>query len=156
MGSSSTVTTQPLAGFPSPFLNRFIRTFYPQRIYSSQRRLFTAAQLSDTQYHDVAQTTMNHLVDQLEVLGEEIELPEYDVEYASGVLTLTLGHHGTYVINKQPPNKQIWLSSPFSGPKRYDYDTAHAVWFYQRDGTTLGDLLNQELETIFHRPVEVL
>jgi hypothetical protein len=33
----------------------------------------------------------------------------------SGVLTLSLGDRGTYVINKQPPNKQIWLSSP----KRY-------------------------------------
>ena len=31
----------------------------------------------------------------------------------SGVLTLKLGSKGTYVINKQPPNKQIWLSSPF-------------------------------------------
>lgn len=30
----------------------------------------------------------------------------------SGVLTLDLGDKGTYVINKQPPNKQIWLSSP--------------------------------------------
>jgi hypothetical protein len=30
----------------------------------------------------------------------------------SGVLTLILGDNGTYVINKQPPNKQIWLSSP--------------------------------------------
>lgn len=30
----------------------------------------------------------------------------------SGVLTLKLGDKGTYVINKQPPNKQIWLSSP--------------------------------------------
>lgn len=25
------------------------------------------------------------------------------------------------MLNKQPPNKQIWLSSPVSGPKRYDY-----------------------------------
>jgi len=30
----------------------------------------------------------------------------------SGVLTVKLGDHGTYVINKQTPNKQIWLSSP--------------------------------------------
>jgi len=30
----------------------------------------------------------------------------------SGVITLDLGQSGTYVINKQPPNKQIWLSSP--------------------------------------------
>ncbi|KAK2547811.1 Frataxin-like protein [Acropora cervicornis] len=31
----------------------------------------------------------------------------------SGVLTVNLGAgRGTYVINKQSPNKQIWLSSP--------------------------------------------
>jgi frataxin len=27
-------------------------------------------------------------------------------------LTVKLGDKGTYVVNKQPPNKQIWLSSP--------------------------------------------
>jgi frataxin-like iron-binding protein CyaY len=30
----------------------------------------------------------------------------------SGVLTVRLGRHGTFVINKQTPNRQIWLSSP--------------------------------------------
>lgn len=63
--------------------------------------------------------------------------------------------HGTYVINKQPPNKQIWLSSPISGPKRYDYvvisegqdskqDTATGGWVYLRDGTYLNEILQQE------------
>jgi len=121
----------------------------------------------------------------------------------SGVLTLDLGSHGTYVLNKQPPNKQIWLSSPVSyvssffdstpdthpplafrpgaalrhptrrspaltpctlspsfryccclvepdsGPKRYDYDPLHKVWFYARDGQLLRDLLGHELEVVF-------
>ncbi|KAF7284339.1 hypothetical protein GWI33_022321 [Rhynchophorus ferrugineus] len=44
-----------------------------------------------------------------------------DVSYGAGVLTIDLGKFGTYVINKQSPNKQIWLSSPTSGPKRLDY-----------------------------------
>lgn len=39
--------------------------------------------------------------------------PRADLLLQSGVLTLSLGPHGTYVINKQPPNQQIWLSSPF-------------------------------------------
>lgn len=63
---------------------------------------------------------------------------------------------GTYVINKQPPNKQIWLSSPISGPKRYDYaiwsedqnskeETGGGSWVYLRDGTTLASLLESEL-----------
>lgn len=29
-----------------------------------------------------------------------------------GVMTLTLGGLGTYVINKQGPNQEIWMSSP--------------------------------------------
>ena len=29
-----------------------------------------------------------------------------------GVLTVKLGQKGTYVINKQTPNRQIWMSSP--------------------------------------------
>ncbi len=42
-------------------------------------------------------------------------------EKKAGVLTLCFPPSGTYVLNKQPPNRQIWLSSPVSGPKRFDY-----------------------------------
>ena len=34
------------------------------------------------------------------------------VAMQQGVLTVKLGSHGTYVYNKQTPNRQIWLSSP--------------------------------------------
>lgn len=63
------------------------------------------------------------------------------------------------MLNKQPPNRQIWLSSPISGPKRYDWvvtgDSMHekqdtreptqGQWLYLRDGSNLTDLLNEEL-----------
>ena len=42
-----------------------------------------------------------------------------DVNYSSGVLKLDFNSEEgkkTYVLNKQAPNKQLWLSSPFSGP----------------------------------------
>lgn len=75
---------------------------------------------------------MNTLLESFEALVDEANDRQYEVEYSvcgrvlntviwssevirgiqSGVLTLTLGVNGTYVINKQPPNKQIWLSSP--------------------------------------------
>jgi len=79
-------------------------------------------------------------------------------------------------VNKQPPNKQIWLSSPISsvppfslylhslfapvsscrkrefgicrGPKRYDFDPEEKVWFYARDGSTMQGLLNEELRQL--------
>lgn len=77
----------------------------------------------------------------------------------AGVLNITVPGVGTYVLNKQPPNKQIWLSSPLSGPKRYDWvvlgDAQHekqetrpyagGQWIYLRDGSNLTTLLNEEL-----------
>lgn len=124
---------------------------------------------------------MEQLLDSLEGLLDNVSNPEYEVEYhvsfllgfagssvltleQSGVLTLKLGDKGTYVINKQPPNKQIWLSSPvrcewyarmsssadscfLSGPKRYDYVTEQDEWVYGRDGQSMGDLLNQEISS---------
>ena len=77
----------------------------------------------------------------------------------SGVLNIIAPGIGTYVLNKQPPNKQVWLSSPVSGPKRYDWVVegdgmhekqesrpfANGQWIYLRDGSNLTDLLNEEL-----------
>ncbi|KAK4141994.1 Frataxin-like domain-containing protein [Dichotomopilus funicola] len=115
----------------------------------------TPADISDGEYHSVADEYLDKLLLRLEQLQDEQE--EVDVEFSAGVLTLNLGPEiGTYVINKQPPNKQIWLSSPKTGPKRYDYvvfgegqhekqDTARGDWVYLRDGSTLGDLLKAEL-----------
>ncbi|ORX99186.1 Frataxin [Basidiobolus meristosporus CBS 931.73] len=99
---------------------------------------------------------MDTLVENLEDLGDTVDYSGFDVEYSSGVLTLKLGEAGTYVINKQPPNKQIWLSSPKSGPKRFDYDVDAGKWFYQRDDNTLDELLNRELSEIFQRELKVL
>lgn len=74
----------------------------------------------------------------------------------AGVLSIETKDSGTYVINKQPPNKQIWLSSPRSGPKRYDWSvkgegmhekegSGQGDWVYLRDGSTLAELLKEEL-----------
>lgn len=74
-------------------------------------------------------------------------------------MTITFPPNGTYVINKQPPNKQIWLSSPLSGPKRYDWvvtgEGMHqkegggvGEWVYLRDNSTLTSLLATELGLI--------
>ncbi|ORX49078.1 Frataxin [Hesseltinella vesiculosa] len=99
-------------------------------------------------YHRIADVTLDQIMDNLEVIGDETDLAGFDLEYSQGVLTLRLGEHGTYVLNKQPPNKQIWLSSPKSGPKRYDYDIKEHKWFYHRDNHTMDELLNEELKDI--------
>ena len=55
--------------------------------------------------------------------------------------------YGIYVINKQAPNAQIWLSSPVSGPKRYDY--IDDKWIYKHDNSNLHKLLSTELKKVF-------
>jgi frataxin len=57
---------------------------------------------------------------------------------------------GTYVINKQSPNRQIWWSSPISGPKRFEYDTTEDKWLNTRDRCDLWDLLAEEIYLKFN------
>ncbi|RVX68409.1 hypothetical protein B0A52_07409 [Exophiala mesophila] len=90
-----------------------------------------------------------------------------DKGYYAGVLTISHTDRGSWVINKQPPNKQIWLSSPESGPKRYDWvvvgagqhekegsavdpgdDGTGGKWIYLRDGSSLSDLLHSEVGVV--------
>ncbi|KAF7294434.1 Frataxin, mitochondrial [Mycena kentingensis (nom. inval.)] len=111
--------------------------------------------LSVDRYNALSDRTMDSLLHSLETILDDVAVDGYEVEYHSGVLTLQLGEKGTYVINKQPPNKQIWLSSPFSGPKRYDYVESSHSWVYLRDGQSLLDLLNSELGEALQQTVDV-
>ncbi|XP_067424610.1 frataxin, mitochondrial [Emydura macquarii macquarii] len=101
--------------------------------------------LDETIYEKLAEETLDSLADFFEDLADKPFTPEdYDVTFGNGVLTAKLGGDmGTYVINKQTPNKQIWLSSPTSGPKRYDWTGRN--WVYSHDGISLHELLAVEL-----------
>jgi frataxin len=71
-----------------------------------------------------------------------------------GVLNIQFGApYGSYVINRQRPNLQIWLSSPTSGPKRYDFIDGR--WIYKHDGVCLHDLLEKETSEILKYPVDL-
>ncbi|KAI0005487.1 hypothetical protein BJV74DRAFT_229345 [Russula compacta] len=96
-------------------------------------------------YDKLADGAMEELLDELQGILDSHGDPSLEVEYNSGVITLDLGQHGTYVINKQPPNQQIWLSSPVSGPKRFNFDATTRQWVDSRGGELLETLLNEEL-----------
>jgi len=53
---------------------------------------------------------------------------------------------GVFVINKQPPSRQLWLSSPISGPLQFSYHRASNEWLDIRgSGKTLRSVLKEEL-----------
>ncbi|KNE68043.1 frataxin [Allomyces macrogynus ATCC 38327] len=124
--------------------------------WSTRRSVSTAPAtptMTDLEYHQRSEAALDVLVDALEALGDDVELPGFDVTYSSGVLTLSLGASGTYVLNKQPPNQQIWLSSPVSGPRRFDWHAPSQAWVDARSvdpasGPVLEDLLRAELEQL--------
>ena len=103
-----------------------------------------ASQISEAEYHQIADRTLEDMAEALESWLEDAALEDSDIELSQGVLTLKLGELGTYVINKQTPNKQIWMSSPVSGPVRYDWD--RGAWVYHRDGHAMHKRLEGELE----------
>lgn len=123
-------------------------------------------------FEKVCEETLNQLAEYFEELvGSDPKLEKGDVVYGvslmmpnckklnvvfqGGVLTIDLGQYGTYVINRQSPNRQIWLSSPSSGPKRFDYIVKEGVWMYRHSGQTLHELLKEEFEHILGRQLKI-
>ncbi|KAF3048051.1 Mitochondrial chaperone Frataxin [Didymella heteroderae] len=111
--------------------------------------------ISTSEFHERADEYLNELVERLEEAQEKN--PDIEVEYSAGVLRVDfISKQLSYVLNKQPPNKQIWLSSPISGPKRFDWVVlqegqnakeggGQGDWVYLRDGTSLTDIIRKEL-----------
>ncbi|PWW73873.1 Frataxin [Tuber magnatum] len=92
------------------------------------------------QYHGIADESLEILYGAFEALAEDRD--DVDVDFNSGVLTFA-HPNGIYAINKQPPIRQIWLSSPVSGPKHYQWDRDD--WVSARDGSRMRDLLEEEI-----------
>jgi frataxin len=82
------------------------------------------------------------LLDLAEAIENSDEKGELDVEYASGVLTVTLANKKQYVINQHVPMRQIWISSPVSGAGHYDY--VDGYWKNTRGGQDLLELVQRE------------
>ena len=101
-------------------------------------------------YHTAADETLERIQDAIDEVLEEKGIPEFEVTLASGVLTLVFPPHGTWVINKQTPNQQLWWSSPISGPRRYEYEDGE--WVFTRDEShsmTLSQALQEEIGKIY-------
>lgn len=79
--------------------------------------------LGEKDYHEIAENTFDAILDYLNALdmSEDPLLADSDISYSMGVMNIKLGGSlGTWVLNKQTPNRQIWWSSPLSGPRRYE------------------------------------
>ena len=71
-----------------------------------------------------------------------------EVDLSDGILTLELESGAKYIVNKQAPNRQIWLASPVSGGWHFEHaggDGSPANWRATKGGASLASLLTNEL-----------
>ncbi|KAL4201835.1 hypothetical protein AMTRI_Chr02g218070 [Amborella trichopoda] len=97
--------------------------------------------LQEDEYHKLADATISDLQGKFEEYGDCIQVDGFDIDYGNQVLTVKLGNLGTYVLNKQTPNRQLWLSSPDENPEKMQQE-------WEEDITVLYLLLKNSMATI--------
>lgn len=111
------------------------------------RRGMSSSTMSERDFHLVADEALEDIHDTVEEALEDGFEDEFDCNMSQGVLNIIVGDRGTWVLNKQSPNRQIWWSSPISGPMRFEYHGDCKRWVNTRDGKTeLRDLLATEMD----------
>lgn len=118
---------------------------------------------SENEYFRAINETMDHIVEVLEPILEEWEMEEEnsgcdDIEVdnlGDGVVNVRLGENvGTFVISRQTPSRQLWLSSPVSGPWHYNYDHLTGRWLCTKGGAPFWELMERELSEVLKRGVK--
>ncbi|KAI2625560.1 mitochondrial chaperone Frataxin [Xylaria nigripes] len=120
------------------------------KLFPDDLRSACPANITVTEFHELADNFIMRLVAKTENMQDT--QTSIEVEYSAGIVLLKIDSIGTYVICKRPSSRQIWLSSPISGAKCFDWtivregqqhkqDTASAKFVFLRDGTLLTELL---------------
>jgi iron donor protein CyaY len=87
-------------------ISRSVEPLIPPPLFQALTRRYIGTENS---FHSIADETLESMQDALDELFDSQTLIEFEASLASGVLTLKLPPHGTWVINKQTPNRQIWV-----------------------------------------------
>jgi frataxin len=110
---------------------------------------------TESTFHKHADETLYNIQTGLDDFDDEHPTLNVDSSMSSGVLNISLGKAGTWVINKQTPNKQIWYSSPISGPARYEFDEKTNRWVHTRDGSSIGEVFEKEVKDVTGERIEI-
>ena len=113
----------------------------------------TTTNTTKEQFNTATEQFFNIVQDRLE--HDDIELNEHiDSEYTNGVLTLK-HNTSTWIINSHSVTRQLWLSSPYSGPSKYNYYVDKQCWLNERDGVSkLSELLSNEWSEKLDVPID--
>lgn len=91
-------------------------------------------------------TIVNHMLEKIYLVLDKQPF-DHDILEKDNVLSYKVPGVGEYVFNKQPPNKQIWVSSPITGPKRFNLGSFER-FYNTRNKEDLFEYLEKEIELI--------
>ncbi|XVN43666.1 MAG: iron donor protein CyaY [Candidatus Rickettsia vulgarisii] len=98
--------------------------------------------MDDTKFAKLASKTIAMIA---EIIEKEDPEGHIDIDFQGDILNLTTSQ-GVYVINKHSAAKEIWLSSPISGPCHFYYK--EGKW-QSKTNNDLMVILEQELKFKF-------
>jgi frataxin len=101
--------------------------------------------ISFDKYYKEVQNLLESLYEDID--SQELEIVE-NISLSDGVLNIALTGNKKYVINMQRPNLQVWLSSPISGPQRYEFNLDSNKWLNIRNNINIYELLEKEFNSI--------
>jgi frataxin len=120
-----------------------------RRLPTEQHDTFAdESSLSEGTFNALADEVLSRLAERLDNLFDGLNHLDSDVALEADVLQISLPStcgNGTYVANRQTPNREIWLSSPVSGPWRFKLSLSTMHWVYHRSGDILHRVLENEL-----------
>ena len=104
--------------------------------------------MDEADFLSLANATLADMMERLDAAVGDV----MDIDLQDGVLTIEIDDGGQYVVNKQAPMQQIWVSSPISGAGHFDYDHDRRIWVNSRSGAELINLLAEEISTTAGQP----
>ena len=89
--------------------------------------------MSETQFNETVDAVLLAIEQQLEVAGSDI-----DCETAAGILTLEFDDGSKIIINRQTPNREIWVAARGGG---FHFREVGSNWVDTRGGPALHERL---------------
>lgn len=151
--NTSLLFSLPCKYASSTFCNRFIHGSFHTNLRAKYAEQFNYPQHV---YFSALQHSLESITETMEPLVEKLaeDDEDCDLELSDGVLTLNLGKKGTFVISRQTPTRQLWLSSPISGPWHYEFDATATVWKCTKSPISFWQRMETELSQIFDTKIE--
>lgn len=100
--------------------------------------------MTDAEFIGEVEKILNFIVETVERHDPDGEI---DIDLNGDILNLTT-NFGVFVINKQSATKEIWLSSPISGP--YHFAQKGSLWS-SKAGDEFYEILSRDLQIKFER-----